>query len=118
MKKIVLLTSAFLLAGCASNLEQDAVRSAQIAITTYVDVYQPAVLAYGRLPQCGPSAPVICHDIFVYADLKAADLATTKSILAARAVISGKPGAGTELSEALAAISAAERSIASKGIIR
>lgn len=120
MRRLALAAVAVgMLAGCTTNLEQDAVRGSYIAINAYADVYQPAVLMYGRLPVCAPSAPKLCHDIAVYADLKAADLAATNSIIAARAVLSGKKSVtGTELSDAITAIGAAEMRIASRGIMQ
>ncbi len=120
MRKLIFAVIATgMLTGCTTGLEQDAVRGSYIAINAYADVYQPAVLMYGQLPPCGPNAPKLCHDKDVYADLKAADLAATKSILAARAVLSGKSSVtGTELSDAMTAIGAAEMRIASRGIMQ
>lgn len=123
IKALSFAAVGLLMGGCAlfsGPAGQDALKGAQAAITTYVDVYQPAILAYGQLPVCG-SAPVVvlCHDKAVYAKLKAVDLAATKSIVAAQAVIEGSTSdTGTEISDALSAISAAERAIASEGIVK
>lgn len=110
---------ALLFGGCATVdlAKDDALKGAKTAITIYVDVYQPAVLTYGRLPKC--PGPVLCHDVGVYAKLKVVDLATTKSIVLAQAVLEGKSeDTGAEINDALAAISAAERTITSEGVVK
>lgn len=91
---------ALLAAGCASlkppsdtDAQKTALRTAEIAVTTYIRVYQPAVIAYGQLPPC-PLAP-ICKDQGVVEKLKAVDLAAVSAIRAVRPVLKGElPDAG------------------------
>lgn len=116
MKRLTVTLTFALLAACASV--PSGATAARAAITTYVDVYQPAVIAYGHLPVCGSfGSGSICHDLKVYADLKAADAAATKSIVAANDIIGGG-GSENDLDAAIAAVVAAERIIASKGVLK
>lgn len=124
-RTVIILTTALLLSGCASvenlltpNVSQDAQTAAQATITAYADVYQPLVLAYGHLPKCVPGGPQVCHDVKVYAMLKSVDLAATKSIVAAQAVLEGNATDAGQIQAALAAISAAELQINASGIMQ
>lgn len=119
MKRLFIPLAALALCGCSlipdNATTADAKKAVQAALTTYADVYQPAVIAYGNLPVC-PSAP-ICHDKLVYAKLAAADSAVTKSITAAQAVLEGSASDTGQLTAALTAIQAAEATIGGSGVL-
>lgn len=107
------------LAGCAlfPTTAQDSARKAVgIALTTYADVYQPAVLVYGSLPDC-PSV-VLCKERAVLNKLKAVDAAATASIVAAQPVLHGDLPDKGELEAAVRAVQAAEIAIASAPGVR
>lgn len=120
---VLALTAA--LGGCTtlqgvigSTATQDALQAARITITTYADIYQPAVIAYGRLPACGSAgAPVLCKDAAVFAKLKAADLAVTKSVTAAQGVLEGTATDAGQITAAINAITQAEATIAASGAL-
>lgn len=117
------LAGMALLGGCAllpdNATTADAKQAVQVALTTYADVYQPAVIAYGKLPACPNPTPSgsICHSVALYAKLAAADAAVTKSIVAAQAVLEGTATDTGQLLNALTAIQNAEVSIASSGAL-
>lgn len=119
-KLILPLVAALAISGCAlfpdSPATADAKRAVQVALTAYADVYQPAVLVYGRLPAC-PAATAVCHDSAVLAKLKAADLAVTASIVAAQGVLDGTATDTGQLTAALTAIQQAEVQIAGSGAL-
>jgi len=98
------------------DVASDAIRATQVAITTYADVYQPAVIAYGNLPVCNGSTP-ICRDQALHAKMKAADLAASTAIETARKVMNTNVGDGGELTAAIQAIISAETTIAQAGAI-
>lgn len=91
-------------------------KSAKAVLTVYGEVYQPAVLFYGRLPDC-PQA-VVCKDRPVLDKLKAVDLATTKAITAAQPVLNGQLPDGGQVADALAAVAAAQTQIAASGALK
>lgn len=110
------------LAACAGSgaatgtTSASVLKATNVALTTYADVYQPAVLAYGKLPVC--PAATICHDPVVLGKLKAADLAVTKVVTAAQPILNGSvPDAG-QLGDALTAIEQAESTIAGSGALK
>lgn len=123
LRMAVMGAAALLISGCAllpdSPTTTDAKRGVQIAITAYAGIYQPALLAYGRLPVCPNPTPSgsICHDRAVFAKLAATDQATTRSIVAAQAVMKGQPGSLTAISDALTAIQQAQVQIAAAGVL-
>lgn len=103
------------LSGCAllpdNATTADAKKAVQVALTTYADVYQPALLSYGRLPPC--PAQGLCHDTVVFAKLAAADKVVTTSIIAAQGVLEGTTADTGQLVAALTAIQQAEIAFAS-----
>jgi hypothetical protein len=118
LKMLVLAGSLALSLGACAALQKaspdvasDAIRATQVAITTYADVYQPAVIAYGNLPVCDGSTP-ICRDQAVHAKMKALDLAASTAIEAARKVMATNVGDSGELTAAIQAIMNAETTIA------
>lgn len=116
MRPYIALIPLLALGGCVTDsVSQDAIGAAQATITAYADIYQPAVLAYGRLPVC-PQA-VLCHDAATFGKLKAIDAAVTQSITAAQSVLEGKTADSGQISAALTAIQSAEATIASSGVM-
>lgn len=115
------------LAGCASmgatptgapptvgTVQADAVKAAKAVVTLYADLYQPAVLAYGRLPDC-PGA-TLCKDRAILNRLKAADLVASTAIEKARPILDGlASGSGIEIQDAVKGVQAAESLVASSG---
>lgn len=95
------LTSAFLvvatcaaLCGCSlwSTLTGDdtnaaAVAAAQVALATYVDGYQPAVIAYGSLETCSDTVTVNCKTAATLTKLKAIDAKVAPVIAALNTVL-------------------------------
>lgn len=122
MKLIRLAAAAALLALAACSTPTGGISSpgvlkaTQVALTTYADVYQPAVLAYGHLPTCPAAA--ICKDNAVLAKLKAADLAVTNTLVAARPILNGTLPDKGQLTDALVAIQQAEATIAGSGALK
>lgn len=126
MKRLLFLPFVALLAvgGCA-GLQRDAdagstaastsLKATQLAMTTYADVYQPAVLYYGSLPAC--PAATLCRDTAIHAKLKAADLAVTKAVSLAADVTSGKVVDTGQLLGVIEAIQSAEVTIGSSGAL-
>lgn len=125
MKSLYRLMAAGALAlslGACSTIQNsavgdDAIKATQVAITTYADIYQPAVLTYGNLPLCQPSAPPLCRDPVVHAKLKAVDLAASTAIDAARQVLNANVQDAGQLTAALQAIINAETTIAQAGVV-
>lgn len=99
-----------------SSAANDAIKAAQVAITTYADIYQPAVIAYGNLPVCNGSTPV-CRDQAVHAKLKAVDLAASTAIEAARKVMETNVSDAGQITAAVQAIINAETTIAQAGVL-
>lgn len=124
MKKFLAVAlMGVMLSGCSAiqsvvgtGVATDAVQSAKYALTTYVDIYQPAVIAYGGLPDCG-TGPVLCKDRSILDKLKAADAAAVKSIVAANDVLNGGKIDAGEISAAISAIQQAEATIAASGAL-
>lgn len=123
MKKLLLIAAAAaLLCGCQAiqgtiggDATKDAMKASQVAITTYADIYQPAVIFYGHLPAC-PDA-IICKDANTLQNLKAVDLAATTSIIAAQEVLEGKAKDTGQITAAVLAIAQAEQTIAASGAL-
>jgi hypothetical protein len=92
-----------------SGTDDEAMRAAKIALTTYADFVQPAIITYGQLPTCGAAAPrPLCKDSGAWAKLKAADAAATSSILAAKSVLEGSAGDSGQIAQAIADVTAAQ----------
>lgn len=115
---LALLLAASSLGGCAylqgSTAGNDALQGTKLALTTYADVYQPAVITYGHLLPC-PAATIICKDEATLANLKSYDAKATAAIVAAQAVLEGNLTDAGQLADAMAKIQAAETAIASSG---
>lgn len=113
-KFLILPLVAVVLSGCAllqgSAAGNDALKATQLALTTYVDVYQPAVIAYGTLPAC-PGA-VLCKNPATLKKLQAVDAAAVATITAAKGVLEGTVTDGGQIAQAQQAISIAEQQIA------
>lgn len=93
----------------ATGTDDDARRAAKVALTAYADFVQPAIITYGRLPTCGPSAPKpLCKDAGAWSKLKASDAAATSSILAAQAVLEGTATDTGQIAQAIADINDAQ----------
>lgn len=113
-KFLILPLIAVVLSGCAlfqgSAAGNDALKATKLALTTYADVYQPAVIAYGSLPAC-PGA-VLCKNAATLTKMKAVDAAAVATITAAQGVLEGKSTDSGQLAQAQQAISVAEQQIA------
>ena len=92
-----------------SGTDDEAMRAAKIALTTYADFVQPAIITYGQLPTCGAAAPKpLCKDAGAWAKLKAADAAATSSILAAKGVLEGSAADSGQIAQAIADVTAVQ----------
>lgn len=92
-----------------TGTEDEAMRAAKVALTAYADFVQPAIITYGQLPTCGPTAQKpLCKDAGAWAKLKAADAAATSSIVAAQGVLDGSSSDRGQLAQAIADITAAQ----------
>lgn len=111
---------ALSLGACAmlpdNSTTADAKKGVQVALTTYTQIYQPAVIAYGRLPLC--PAAVLCHDKEVFAQLAAADAVVNVAADAARKVMTENYNDPNALSRVVAAIQDAQLKIAQAGILK
>lgn len=124
MKLFKLIGAAVLamaISGCAllpdSAVTTDAKKAVMVAVTTYAKVYQPAVIAYGRLPVCPQATAVLCHDRAVFAVLAAADAKANVAITAARVVMAQNYASDPNaLEKALWAIQDAQLAIAAAAI--
>lgn len=114
------LALVLLAGGCASASDSATAASAKTALATaltaYADVFQPAILVYGRLPRC-PSTTPLCGNQSIVDKLKAADAAVTAAANAAQPIVDGKAPDGGQIMAAMAAINSAEVSIASSGAL-
>lgn len=100
--------------GVGNAAVEDAMKATKVVLTGYVDIYQPAVIAYGSLPDC--PAATLCRDRAVLDKLKAADAAAMAVLQTAMNVIDGKTqDSGGDVQRALSAIQAAEVQIAASG---
>lgn len=110
------------LAACAHNdggqvdPGQTIRNASNMALTTYGDVFQPALIIYGRLPDC-PKA-TICKERAPLDKMKALDAKAVAAISAARPVLNGSTIDKGELGKALAAIAEAQAAIANSGALR
>lgn len=115
---------AVALSGCAAlqnavgeGVVADGKKAAVAALTTYADVYQPAVIFYGRLPDC-PAAPV-CKERAVLTQMQAADRVAVRAINDAKVIIDGA-SSGTSAGQLAAlqtALANAQLIIASSGAL-
>lgn len=92
------------------QLPAQVLQATKLALTTYADVFQPAVITYGRLPDCPAAA--LCKDRAILNKLKAADAAVTKTVVAVQPVLDGKLPDSGQVADALTAITSAEAAIA------
>lgn len=110
---------AISLSACAmlpdNSVTADAKKGVQVALTTYTQIYQPAVIAYGRLPLC--PAALLCHDKAVFAKLAAADAAVNSAATAAKTVMDQNVGDPNALQNVVSAIQTAQLQIAQSGIL-
>ena len=100
-------------AACAllqqTGTDDQARRAARVALTAYADFVQPAIITYGQLPTCGPTAAKpLCKDAGAWAKLKTADAAATSSIVAAQSVLEGTTADNGQVAQAIADINAAQ----------
>jgi len=112
---------ALMVLGACTTAQTDSAKSAYLvavkgALTTYADVFQPAVLAYGHLPDCPQAA--ICKDQPILDKMKAADLAVSSTLEKARPVLDGSMSDGGQLAQALLAVQQAETTIANSGALK
>lgn len=121
-KRIAMIAAAgLMLVGCAS-IDQalnssDARKATLVALTTYGDIYQPAVIAYGRLPDCQPEVVRICKERPVLENLKTADAAVSSAVDAAADVLSGKVYDPATIQKVRDAIAKAQTAIGASGAL-
>lgn len=116
LRTLAALALVACVAACSSlNVTVGSNKSVNAALLAYADIYQPAVMAYGSLPVCPAAA--LCRQPAVHAQLKAADLAVSKSVEAARPVLSGSLPDHGELLAVLEAVSASQALIVRSGIM-
>lgn len=108
------------LGGCAllgnGTAADDALKAAQITLTTYADVYQPGVIAYGNLPACPVGAPV-CHDPAALHALKMLDAQVTAALTSAQCVLEQTCSDTGQLAALETVIQSAETQIAKSGAL-
>lgn len=116
-----ILSATLALGGCSTisglfggGAASDALKATQIALTTYADVYQPAVLTYGSLPVCPAGAPV-CHDSATFAKLKGLDLQVTTAIGTAQCVLDQSCSDTGQVAALMTVLQQAETQIALSG---
>lgn len=95
----------------------DAKRAVGVALTTYTQVYQPALIAYGRLPVCPVPAPQLCHDREVFRQLAAADAVVRTTANAAKKVMDQNANDPKALTNVVQAIQTAQLQIAASGLM-
>jgi hypothetical protein len=95
---------------------QDALKAAQLTLTTYRDVYQVGLIAYLDLPHCPQAFLVACRDDTKVPKLLAVDKAATASIVAAQKVLEGNLTDTGQLAQMVQAVTAAETAIAGAGV--
>jgi hypothetical protein len=127
-KAIAAATLALSLTGCGTTLgglfqstvgtatTQDALKAAQVTLTTYRDVYQTGLIAYLNLPHCPQAYLVACRNDTLVPKLVALDNAATASILAAQQVLEGKIADTGQLAAMVSEVQKAETAIASAGV--
>ncbi len=101
-------------AGTATT--QDALKAAQLTLTTYRDVYQTGLIAYLNLPHCPQAFLVACRDDTKVPKLLAVDKAATASIVAAQQVLEGNVTDVGQLQAMATAVQQAEAAITSAGV--
>jgi hypothetical protein len=127
-KPLLAAALAMSLTGCGTTLggmfqstagtatTQDALKAAQVTLTTYRDVYQVGLIAYLNLPHCPQAFLVACRDDTKVPKLLAVDKAATASIVAAQKVLEGNLTDTGQLSAMVQAVTAAETAIAGAGV--
>lgn len=117
----VVLASGNLLVACTTMPAGDgaatkvAKQSAAIALTVYVKGYQPALIAYSKLPLCDKAVPP-CLDPKLYARLYAADGTATSCIAAVRPVLEARIPDFIVVADCLDKVDDAKRVFAEAGI--
>lgn len=117
----VVLASGNLLVACTTTAPGSggataaAKQSAAIALTVYVKGYQPALLAYARLPGCERSSPP-CLDIKLYTRMYAADGTATSCIAAVQPILQSALPDFNVVSDCLQKIEDAKRIFAEAGV--
>lgn len=109
---------ALCLAGCTSfsaDTATDGKRAVQAALVAYTGIYQPAVIEYGRLPDC-PATP-LCRDRALFAKLAAADQVVRTSANVANPVLHGDVPNTGQLTALINAITNAQTQVARAGIL-
>ena len=121
-RTLAVMAMGVLLCGCTSlqatldGSAGDARKAIQVGLTAYRDIYQPAVLLYGKLPDC-PTA-VVCRDPAAFRAMQAADKAATKAINDTKTIVDGLEGDSNGKLQALqTAIQDAELLIAKSGAL-
>ena len=127
-KPLLASALAISLAGCGTTLgglfqstagtatTQDALKAAQLTLTTYRDVYQTGLIAYLDLPHCPQAFLVACRDDTKVPTLLAVDKAATSSIVAAQKVLEGSVTDTGQLEAMVASVQTAEQAIAASGV--
>lgn len=86
----MLLAGGNVLVACTTTAPASATdiakRSAVVALSLYVNAYQPALIAYSKLPLCKPAKPP-CLDPLLYSKLYVADGAAATCIAAVEPVL-------------------------------
>lgn len=81
------------LSGCASlssfTNTPGSRHAAKVTLTVYVEVVQPAMIAYGRLPDCNPAPKPLCKDHGAWVKIQAASAAAHSAIQTAAPLLFG-----------------------------
>lgn len=121
LKTLTIAGLTLALTACAllqqvTGVDRDARYSAKVALTAYADFIQPAILAYGHLPDCNPAPKPLCKDHGPWQKVKAAEDVASSSIAAAGDVLTSGTDMG-KINQAIADISAVEAAFkAAKGV--
>lgn len=87
-----------------------ALNAVRTTLTSYSEVYQPALLVYGRLPDC-PANGAPCKNPTLWVTLKEVDAKTTKAIVDAQPVLNGSVLDQGQVLDALTAVQDAKSQI-------
>jgi hypothetical protein len=110
-------------AGCAllsnfTEIDSGSRRAAKVALTAYADFVQPAILTYGQLPDCSPTAPLVklCKSHARWVELKGYEAKASLSVAAAGAVLAAGEGDESKITQAISDIEAVQAAyLAAKG---
>lgn len=108
---LAIVTLAVSLGGCAlienvGGVDQGARRAAKIALTSYADFVQPAVLTYGGWPYCDPAPKPLCRSRVWWPKIKDYDAKAALSVAAAQAVLESHGSDQGKIDQALTDIDA------------